>query len=146
MKIFLIILLLITPLLIYGDEDKSIEFAFVSSDPDGAILFAENCLGCHQQSSFSVTRPDEGYVNELAERIDYNIYSPMTGMSHLDFLTFSESMEIARFLVYGSHIKGWLSQGYHGEVVEEKGSDTCMECHVNDRVKRIEIPGCSECH
>ncbi len=146
MKIFLIILLLITPLLIYGDEDNLIDFDFISSDPVGALLFADNCLGCHQPASFIVSEPDEDYVEELAERIDYNIYSPMTGMSHLDFLTFSESMEIARFLVYGTHVKGWLSQGFHGEIVEEMGSGTCMECHENDRIKRVEIPGCSECH
>ena len=146
MKKILIILLFFTTLLVYGDEDKSRDYKFVSSNPVGSLLFADNCRSCHQSASFIVSEPDEDYAKELAERIDYNIYFPMTGMSHLDFLTFSESKEIARFLVYGSHIKGWLSQGFHGEIVEEKGMNTCMECHDNDKVKKVEIPSCSECH
>lgn len=146
MKIIQIILLILTAFFIFGDEDTSDMFSFISSDPVGALLFADNCLACHQPTSFIVLEPDDDYVEELAERIDYNIYSPMTGMSHLDFLTFSESKEIARFLVYGSHVKGWLSQGLHGEIVEERGNNTCLGCHENDRIKRIEIPSCSECH
>ena len=146
MKKILIILLFFTTFLIHSDENKSKDNTFNFFKPLGALLFAENCLGCHQPTSFSVSEPDEDYVKELAERIDYNIYSPMTGMSHLDFLTFSESEEIARFLIYGSHVKGWLSQGFHGEIVEEKGSDTCMKCHDNDRIRNIEVPGCSDCH
>lgn len=146
MKYFFTILLFFTVFMVYSDDDKSKKFVSVPSDSTGSLLYAENCFGCHSISTFTASKPDEGYVDELAERIDYQIYSPMTGMSHLDFLSFSEIKKIARFLVYGSHIEGWVSEEFHGEIVEETGSDTCMKCHDNDRIKNIEIPSCSECH
>ena len=70
-----------------------------------------------------------------------NICSYVHGVT--SFLSFSEIKKIARFLLYGSHIEGWVSEEFHGKIVEETGSDTCMKCHDNDRIKNIEIPSSS---
>jgi len=146
MKKILIILFLFTSLLVYGDEDKVSKFPFVSSDPVGALLFAENCLGCHQISSFTTKIPDTEYVHELAEDINFMIYSQASPMAHLDFFKLSELDKIARFLTYGSHIEGWVDNEFHGKVVEEQSSDTCFKCHDNDKIKKVDIPSYSECH
>lgn len=146
MKIILIVLLFFTTLLIHSDDDKSIDYFKDSIKPAGALLFAENCLKCHQAKSFIVTEPNEDYVIDLAERIEYYIYSPVGGMYELNFLTFNEVSEIARFLIYGSHVEGWLSMGIHGGIVEERGSDTCMKCHNDSTLKEVEISSCINCH
>jgi len=146
MKKLLIILFIFTSFLTYGGEDSSSKFPFVSSDTVGALLFAENCLGCHGISNFSAADSDENLVGELVKDIDYMIYSPGSAMAVLSILTTGELEKISKFLIYGTHIEGWVLEEYHGEVVEEQGSDTCLKCHDNDRIKKVEIPSCSECH
>ena len=146
MKYFFAVLLFFLVIMIFGDEENTIKFPFAASDTVGAILFAENCLGCHQISSFATAKPDMGYVEKLAEDIDFMIFSQASPMAHLDFLNTSELEKIARFLIYGSHIENWVLDEFHGNVIEEQGSDTCMKCHDNDKIKKVEIPGCSKCH
>ncbi len=145
-KILPVILIFLASFAVFGQESNSKEFVFVSTEPVGALLFAENCLGCHQISSFTASKPDDGYVKKLAEEIDYMIYAPSSAMSRLSFLKNSDLHKIARFLIYGSHIDGWVSEEYHGEVVEKQGSATCLKCHDNDRVSDIDVPSCSKCH
>jgi len=146
MKKFFIILFIFTSFLIYSDKDPTDKFPFVAPDTVGALLFAENCLGCHQISSFTAANPDMGYVEKLAKEIDFKIYSQASPMASLDFLKPSELDKIARFLIYGSHIEDWVLDEYHGDVVEEQGSETCMKCHDNDKIIKVEIPSCSKCH
>lgn len=146
MKKILIIIFIFTSVLVFGDEDGISRFPFVASDTVGALIFAENCLGCHEISSFKAAKPDKGYVQKLSADIDYMIFSQASPMAHLDFLKPGELEKVARFLIYGTHIEGWLLKEYHGEVVEEQGCDSCMKCHDNDRIKKVAIPSCSECH
>ena len=146
MKKIFIILFIFTSFLIYSDEDTTGKFPFVATDTVGALLFAENCLGCHKISSFTTVNPDMEYVEKLAEEIDFKIYAPSSAMGQLSFLKNSDLEKIARFMIYGRHIKGWVLEEYHGEVVEEQDSDSCMKCHDNDKIKKVEIPSCNECH
>jgi hypothetical protein len=145
-KNYLSIILLFFPLLIFADDTNSKEFIFVSTDSVGSVLFADNCLSCHSLSYFNTSNPDEESVNELTERIDTKIYeqgSPMTG---LDSFKYSEIKKIAWFLIYGRHIEGWVDQEYHGEFVEEQSGDSCIKCHDNNRIRKVEISSCSDCH
>jgi len=146
MKKLMIFLFIFASLSIFGDEDKTNKFPFVATDTVGALLFAENCLGCHQILEFSASKPDKEYIDKLAEDIDFMIYTPSSPMAHLDFLNPSDLEKIARFLIYGSNIENWVLDEFHGDVSKEQGSDTCMKCHDNDKIKKVEIPSCTECH
>ena len=116
-KIFIILFIFIS-FLVYGDEDKTNKFLFVATDTVGALLFAEICLGCYQISSFTTANQDMGYVEKLAEEIDFKIYSQASPMAHLDYLNPQELKKIARFLIYGSHIENWVLDEFHEDVIE----------------------------
>ncbi len=96
----IILPLIFASVLLFGDDDSSVYDIF-STSPDGAALFRDNCLGCHQAGDFLPNIPKNVYVLDLIEDIDYNIYAPDTGMDFLSFLKTSEIEEIARFLIFG---------------------------------------------
>ena len=77
--------------LLYADD--------IQFEKDGALLWTENCMGCHIPQTFLAAVPDEGYVEELIQDIEFNIYSPGSGMSELYFLNNDEIEKIATFLI-----------------------------------------------
>lgn len=146
MKTILVLTFILCSFIIFGEDNTVKKFPFIASEAEGSLLFAENCLGCHQISSFINKNPDMGYVEKLAEDIDFKIFSQASPMAHLDFLNPSELEKIARFLIYGGHMEDWVFGDYHGKVVEVQGIDSCMKCHDNDKIIEIDIPSCSDCH
>lgn len=112
---------------------------------DGAVLWGENCMGCHIPQNFLVAQPDEGHVEALIEEIEYNIYNPESGMGFLAPMKDNVLERIAEFLVYGSHGEGWMAGG-HGWQAEEFGTDTCFKCHDNPRLYKEPPANCNSCH
>ncbi len=136
-KITVLVLVFISAGL-YGDDNLFSDY--------GSVLFTENCMSCHSMSSYKVKNPEKEDVDQLTEEIEFRIYTPGSAMMDLDYLNRSEIKEISRFLVYGAHVKNWVSEDYHGDYAEDIGSSVCMECHDNDELDKVDIPSCTECH
>ena len=115
-------------------------------EKDGALLWAENCMGCHIPQNFLAKNPDDGYVDHLLEEIEFNIYDPESGMNVLSFLKSKELRSIATFLIYGSHGEKWLNQGLHGQSASEFGSENCIKCHDNPNLYKEPPLSCNVCH
>ncbi|MDA3810339.1 MAG: hypothetical protein PF518_08420 [Spirochaetaceae bacterium] len=139
MKLFFIFLLLLLSIQIYSDE------SFIQKD--GALLWAENCMGCHIPKYFLAAEPDQGYVDELVETIDYNINFSGSAMSALYSLKNDEIDKIANFLIFGSHGDQWENEGsFHGQSAREFGSENCYKCHDNESFYKNPPISCNSCH
>jgi len=138
MKGLLICFLLAISFNLYCDEA---DFA-----KDGALLWSENCMGCHIPQNFIAAVPEEDYVTELVEEIEFNIYDPESGMSVLDYLKSFELQKIARFLIYGRHQDTWITEGLHGQMAKEFGTDNCYNCHDNRNFYKEPPVSCNQCH
>ena len=138
MKGLILCVLLAVSFNIYSDE--------VGFEKDGAILWAENCMGCHIPRNFLAANPDPEYVNELIEEIDYNIYDPESGMNVLTYLKRFEIEKIAAFLIYGSHGEKWAAENLHSSSAVELGTDSCIKCHDNSNFYKNPPPSCNACH
>lgn len=118
----------------------------VMPDKDGAILWAENCMGCHIPQNFLAAVPEPEYVDELILEIEYNIYDPESGMNELNYLKSSEIEKIARFLIFGSHGKKWDTEIPHGKSALDFGTDSCLKCHDNGNLYSEPPVSCNACH
>jgi len=115
-------------------------------DKDGAILWAENCMGCHIPKDFLAADPDREYVDELIEAIEFNIYDPESGMSELYYLKRDEIDKIATFLIYGSHGENWSGKNLHSKSAKEFGTESCLKCHDNGNFYKDPPLSCNACH
>jgi hypothetical protein len=138
MKGIIICFLLAFSFNLFGDE--------IQLEKDGAILWAENCMGCHIPKDFLAADPDREYVDELIETIEFNIFDPESGMNVLSYLKSVEINKIAEFLIYGSHGEKWASQNLHSRSAREFGTDSCLKCHDNDKFYKEPPRTCNVCH
>ena len=112
-----------------------------SATSDGAVMFGQSCVECHDSDGADIDDPTSGGISAAID-------DPATGMGALKGeFSADELQALVHYLTTLEHSNDWRDKSNHGAFADDEGVSSCESCHGGPALTGDgEADSCFRCH